>query len=142
MNYKHWNNLFDLKLKPKLSMDITPLIDIVFLLVAFFMLTSSLGQEQSIRVDLPKAEKSKDTKSSRLTLSIKSDGSVYINKELYPYEVYKKKIIEYIDNRGRANIGNIVIRGDKKSPYEVVVGIMDTLSGIGIDNFSLAISKE
>jgi biopolymer transport protein ExbD len=139
-NIRH--KIIESSLKPKLSLDITPLIDIVFLLVAFFLLTSSLGKEQSIHVDLPKAFQSKESPGKDLTLSIQADGSVYLDRKLMKKEDYKKEIISFIKATGKQNIKNVVIRGDKGSPYEVVIGIMDTLSAEGLDNFALAISKE
>ena len=65
--------------KTSFSIEITPLIDIVFLLVIFFVVTSKVGDSQFLSLDLPKTESFEyNVVESNNEISITSDGSIYI----------------------------------------------------------------
>ena len=69
--------------KSSFSVEITPLIDIVFLLVIFFVVTSKVGDSQFLSLDLPESESFQSVPNQALNeISIISDGSVYINDQL------------------------------------------------------------
>ena len=69
--------------KSSFSIEITPLIDIVFLLVIFFVVTSKVGDSQFLSLDLPESESFQSVPNQALNeISIISDGSVYINDKL------------------------------------------------------------
>ena len=70
---------FKSRLQHKALIDITSLIDLIFLLVIFFMVTSSLGSESSITVHLPKAVQTGDYKSSNVVVSINKKNEIFIN---------------------------------------------------------------
>ena len=70
--------------KSTFSIEITPLIDIVFLLVIFFVVTSKVGDSQFLSLDLPKTESFEyNVVESINEISVTSDGSVYINDAIY-----------------------------------------------------------
>ena len=70
--------------KASFSIEITPLIDIVFLLVIFFVVTSKVGDSQFLSLDLPKTESFEyNVVESNNEISITSDGSIYINEIVY-----------------------------------------------------------
>ena len=69
--------------KSSFSVEITPLIDIVFLLVIFFVVTSKVGDSQFLSLDLPESESFQSIPNQSFNeISIISDGSVYINDQL------------------------------------------------------------
>ena len=76
-------NFVSKKDKSSFSIEITPLIDIVFLLVIFFVVTSKVGESQFLSLDLPKTE-SFDYKTVQTSneIVISNDGSIYINDKL------------------------------------------------------------
>jgi len=63
----------------KSLIDITPMIDLVFLLVIFFMVTSSLGKISSINVNLPRADKSDENITGEAVVSINKDNEIFFN---------------------------------------------------------------
>lgn len=133
---------FERKLKPKVSLDITPLVDIVFLLVAFFMVFSSFEREQIIQVDLPKAKKSRDAKQQKTVVTVTAEGKVKVAGKEFARTEYRQAFKAWLTKQGKDNLGNVVLRGDKNSSYEVIVGVMDILSSHGIADFSLAVDRD
>jgi len=129
---------FKSRLKHKASIDITALIDLVFLLVAFFLVTSKLGAESSITVHLPKAKQVGEYKDGNIIVSVDKKNTIYIND--IPY---KKNELDAQFQKIKSTIGDrfVIIRGDKSSDYEIIVLLMDKLNQNGIPKFSLSTMK-
>ncbi|MFW6364903.1 MAG: ExbD/TolR family protein [Spirochaetota bacterium] len=126
---------FEQRYKPKAVIDITALIDLVFLLVVFFMVTSSLGKISSISVNLPFARESGERELSRFVVTINSDNAMFINDERIPDGGLEEAIAA---RKEELEEGVVLIRGDKESSYETVIRVMDTLKKSGISSFTLS----
>ena len=95
-------NFVSNKDKPSFSIEITPLIDIVFLLVIFFVVTSKVGDSQFLSLDLPKTESfNYKTVQTSNEIVISNDGSIYINDKLINInnlDVLEQEIFELNNN--------------------------------------------
>lgn len=120
----------------KSLIDITPMIDLVFLLVIFFMVTSSLGKISSINVNLPRAEKSDENITGEAVVSINKDNEIFFND----VKVDSARIMEEAEKLAGFK-GKIIIRADKEANYESVVSVIDALNKKGVKNFVLAAVK-
>ena len=81
--------------KSSFSIEITPLIDIVFLLVIFFVVTSKVGDSQFLSLDLPKTESFEyNAVESINEISVTSDGSVYISDAIYNINDIAKSVFK------------------------------------------------
>lgn len=101
------------------SFQITPMIDMTFLLLIFFMVTSKLSKEQAkIDIALPKASASRipDDLSNRDIINVDAEGNYYIANTL----ASKEELREHLKARFAANPPlKIYYRADKDTPYEV-----------------------
>jgi biopolymer transport protein ExbD len=120
----------------KSLIDITPMIDLVFLLVIFFMVTSSLGKISSINVNLPRADKSDENITGEAVVSINKDNEIFFND----VKVDSARIMEEAEKLADFK-GKIIIRADKEANYESVVSVIDALNKKGVKNFVLAAVK-
>ncbi|MBP8083994.1 MAG: biopolymer transporter ExbD [Spirochaetes bacterium] len=120
----------------KSLIDITPMIDLVFLLVIFFMVTSSLGKISSINVNLPRADKSDDNITGEAVVSINKDNEIFFND----VKVDSVRIMEEAEKLADFK-GKVIIRADKEANYESVVSVIDALNKKGVKNFVLAAVK-
>ncbi len=118
--------------------DITSLIDLVFLLVAFFMVTSSLGSESSITVHLPKAVQTGQYKSGTIIISINERNEIFLNDRNVALEKLKAEITS-IKKQNEKN--NVVIRGDRKAHYDTIVKVIDRLNQAGIPRFAISTTQ-
>lgn len=116
--------------------DITPMIDLVFLLVIFFMVTSSLGKISSINVNLPRADKSDENITGEAVVSINKDNEIFFNDVKVDSSKIQEEAEKLADFKGK-----IIIRADKESNYESVVSVIDALNKKGVKNFVLAAVK-
>jgi biopolymer transport protein ExbD len=125
------------KKREPLTPDLTPVIDIVFILLIFFMVTSVFKKEDvALALNLPKIDSGKeitDTKSITIELS-KDEIAIEGNK--YTLDNYNKAIQNY------ASDTKIVIRIDKDVEYEKVMSLFNMLQKNKLNSFSLVAEKE
>ena len=122
--------------KASFSIEITPLIDIVFLLVIFFFVTSKVGDSQFLSLDLPKTESFEyNVVESNNEISITSDGSIYINEIVYNINNIKEieQAIFELDNQSNS----IILSAEATSLHIWIVGIMDILNKNGFNEVQI-----
>ena len=122
--------------KSTFSVEITPLIDIVFLLVIFFVVTSKVGDSQFLTLDLPKTESFEySAVQSNNEITITSDGSIYINNNSFNINninEVEQAIFEL------ENINNsVILNADATSLHAWVVQIMDILNKNGFNEVQI-----
>ena len=122
--------------KSSFSIEITPLIDIVFLLVIFFVVTSKVGDSQFLSLDLPKTESFEyNIVEINNEISVTSDGNVYINGDIYNVNDLNK-IEQAIFNLENYS-DSIVISAEAASLHIWIVGIMDILNKNGFSEVQI-----
>jgi len=115
------------------TIDIAPLIDIVFQLLIFFMLTSSFIFQPGIKVNLPKVITSQVLSEGSVIITITSENLVYIGDELIDKQQLKKKLEEALVLKRP-----IMIKADKKAALGRVVEIWDMCRSLGLPEVNLA----
>ena len=122
--------------KSSFSIEITPLIDIVFLLVIFFVVTSKVGDSQFLTLDLTKTESfQNNTVESSNEISIINDGSVYINGEIFnvnDLDSLNEAVFE-LNNNG----SSIILSADAAALHVWVINIMDILNKNGFNEVQI-----
>ena len=130
-------------LKEELDVNITPLIDVVFLLLIFFMVTTTFQKETELKINLPEAEAqaANDDKTRPLEVIIDAQGRYFIDgKELLNAnaETLRKALQSVtVGNKDRL----VIIRGDSKVDFQAVVTAMDVMSKLGLVKMSIATSE-
>ncbi len=125
----------------KARIEIIPLIDIMFFLLASFMLASlSMIRLQSIKMDLPTATMAKrDFKPDIVNIGVKKDGSLYIDKQ----QVNLVELRSYLSNKFKVNTNlPVYISGDKDATHGTVIGVLDVVRREGIQKVSFAIAPQ
>ena len=113
------------------QIEITPLIDCVFLLLIFFMLTSNFVTTSGITIKLPKASIHQAVDAKNITVSVSSEDIIYIRGSVFTYtelENYLKKIKPKF----------IFIKADRDASLGAVVGIWNVCKRLGIDKIGIA----
>lgn len=121
--------------KEKSNIDMTPVIDVVFQLLAFFMITSTMIKTSAINVDLPTAQTSDAQPIREAVVTIYKTGNLSLNDETIVIDNLGIELKElYIENNDLV----VTIRGDKDIDYGTLIKVMDTVRLIGIQRMSLA----
>jgi len=133
-----------MNLRPKRSelpeLNLTPLIDVVFLLLIFFMVSTTFDKEARIKVELPQAttQDQKDEEKSVLDVTIDAQGRFYINQnEVINTELdtLQRAIKEAAKDRRDLPV---IISADANTPHQAVIKVMDAASQLGFLNMTFA----
>jgi biopolymer transport protein ExbD len=122
------------------AMDMTPLIDLSFTLLIFFILTyhASQGRVTSIVVNLPAAAKS-GMHEGELVVSVSSKNEIFLNDTKFEANSLLNEFKKRKETLPKDT--NVLIRGDRNANYETIVKVMDLLNQAGIPRFTLATIK-
>ncbi|PHS25702.1 MAG: biopolymer transporter ExbD [Methylophaga sp.] len=121
------------------EVNMTPLIDMVFILLIFFIVTTSFVKETGVDVSRPSAKTAVKKEKANILIAIKPNGEVWIDKRL-------------IDRRAvRANVerlhaenpeGSVIILADKESKTGLLIEVMDQARLAGVANVSIAAERD
>lgn len=118
--------------------DLTPMIDMVFILLIFFLLTSVFILP-AIDVTLPSAGTGEKPEELKLTISIRNDGIIYVNKEQVPiddlFAHLHQKAEEY-------RIHEVFLQADRRLPFAEIVDVLDITREVGFDSVSFLVEPE
>lgn len=119
----------------QIELGITPLIDIVFLLLIFFMLTSHFLLDEGIKIDLPPARTSEVESTRDLVIFLESDGRILFQDQVVRIEDIESLLsAELQQDPGQT----VMIRADRAVILEKAVGIMDAVKASGASRMMLA----
>jgi len=124
MKFKRTQNLEAGKL------DMTPLIDVVFLLLIFFMLTSSFVLQPGIKVSLPEAQSAEVIHQHENIITLTKNKHIYFNEKL----VLKDKLEQILAKIAKKSI---IIQADGSVPLEEVVFVWDICRRVGIQDLNI-----
>ena len=120
-----------------LEINLTPLIDIVFLLLIFFMLSTTFVDTRQLPVELPTASSKAKSDSPDVTeIRIAADGSMQIDGKNTTLENIRTEL------SSKKEKVSIVLRADKAATHGTVVGVMDIAQQLGIKSISVAVQSK
>lgn len=118
------------------EMPISPMIDMIFLLLVFFILsTMHMTQVKTVSVKLPVAKNTVVQKKTTLNVAIKADNSLWLEDKATSLDMLV--IHARRESEENAKVA-VVIRADQKAAYGTVIALMDKLKGAGITQFGMA----
>jgi biopolymer transport protein ExbD len=115
--------------------NLTPLIDCVFLLLIFFMVTTVFKQPYSLQVELPEARKAKEVEEKKLVGSITADGRMEINREPVDQNNLEQVLLREKQSTGSLTL---ILRTDKETKHKWVLFILEVAKRVGVDTIVLA----
>lgn len=119
--------------KPALSLDMAPLVDVVFQLLIFFMLTSSF-LSPSMRLNLPKAVTRDKRDGEGVVVTIARDGNFFVNREPVAKEDLPGTIARGIAS---APVKSVDLKGDGDVAYRYFVQAMDAARRAGVSHINI-----
>ena len=115
---------------------LSPMIDMIFLLLVFFIVsTMYMSDIKTIPIRLPVASHSESVSNSNFSVTIKNDGSIYLDDK--PTDMDSLVTNAAIESR-RDNAFSVIIRAEDEAAYKTVIQLLDRLKGAGVTRFGLA----
>ena len=119
--------------KVRLSLDMAPLIDIVFQLLIFFMLTSTF-LNPAIQLNLPKAVQADPRQMEKIVVSVDGKGAVFVNTQPVSLDSLQANLTSRLVQEPRKAVH---IRGDQEMPYKTFIKIIDISRQAGAEQINL-----
>lgn len=116
------------------EINVTPLVDIVLVLLIVFMVTTTYIVNPSLKVDLPKAASGSETQKSSLALSLDKAGTLFLNGEAADESKVKAFIAAELPKNADLQA---VIAADKSVPHGDVVHVIDVVKRAGVKKFAI-----
>jgi biopolymer transport protein ExbD len=130
---------FDRRTKLRTQINIAPLIDVVFLLLIFFMLSSQFIARSGIRVSLPRASTAESHPGEETIVSITEDGSLYLNgKDVTLEDLLDKLKAEVAESEEKT----LIISADEKIDLGLAVKVMDIAREANVQGLVISTEME
>ena len=125
--------------KKKVLINITSLIDVLFLLLIFFMVSSTFVEKPGMDLELPESETSTMKEIKDLVLQITPDGGMTLNSEEISSANLKAKLEEEHEQNAGASL---ILKADKDVKHGVIVNVMDIAKQVGIPRIIIATKEK
>ena len=119
--------------------NLTPLIDVVFLLLVFFMLTSHFVREESIKVDLPSAESAEANDNEYLQVIVDAQGRILMHDHFIDPADLEARLSEELKDRKEKIVR---IRGDRSASLGSAVGVLDAARKAGAEGVDIVTEEK
>ena len=131
---RHLNKMLQAQ-EEKEEIDMTPMLDVVFILLIFFIVTASFVKEAGIDVNRPEAATAVKKERANILVAISDKGDIWINKR----KVDIRRVQANIERLKAENPqGTVVIQADKKSTTDTLIKVMDSARAAGVFDVSIA----
>ena len=127
------------RIKNNSSLLLTPLIDMIFLVVIFFMINATMAMNPAVSVNLPEAYTAKSVVNEEVVVIIKPGGLVYIGKDLVKIDNFPAEIKNAVNISGKHEV---FLQVDESVMYRYVMEIIDLCRLAGIKKVSMIAKKK
>ena len=117
------------------EINLTPMLDIVFIMLIFFIVTTSFIKESGIDVNRPTAKTAQRNEYGRIIVSIKPNGEVWIDKRAVDIRAVRANVARL---HAENPLGSVIIAADRETKTHDLVQVMDQIRMAGITNAAIA----
>ncbi len=121
------------------EINLTPMLDVVFIMLIFFIVTATFVREAGIDVNRPDAPTAQKVEDANILVAISANDEIWIDKRLIDPRAVRANIERMHAQNPK---GSVVIQADKKSTNEMLVVVMDASRQAGVYNVSIAATKD
>jgi len=121
------------------EIDLTPMLDVVFIMLIFFIVTASFIKEAGIEVNRPEASTANQKKNANILVAVSATNEIWIDKR----RVDKRAVRSVIERMHAENPkGAVVVQADNESNTETVTSVIDSARAAGVYDVSLATEND
>ncbi|GHB62606.1 biopolymer transporter ExbD [Psychrosphaera saromensis] len=117
------------------EINLTPMLDVVFIMLIFFIVTASFVKEAGIDVNRPEAATAVKKERASILIAISDKGEIWINKRRVDVRAVQANVERL---KAENPQGSVVIQADKKSTTETLIKVMDASRAAGVFDVSIA----
>ena len=124
------------------QINLTPLIDVVFLLLIFFMVSTTFEKQSKLKIELPEASQQVTTgETQNITITINAKGTYYINDRELSNQDAKTLQQQLLDVAGDDRDMKVLVKADAEASHKYVVTVLDVLGQMGFAGIAIATTE-
>jgi biopolymer transport protein ExbD len=132
---KHLQNLIE---EEEATIDMTPMLDVVFIMLIFFIVTASFVKESGIDVNRPDAPTAVKKDRANILIAINDKNEIWIDKRKIDVRAVQANVERMHAENPQ---GSVVIQADRKSTTETLIKVMDASRAAGVPDVSIAANE-
>ena len=117
------------------EINITPMLDVVFILLIFFIVTANFIKEPGLEVNRPDSETAEPTENAAILIAVGNAGEIYMDGRRIDKRQVKANVVRLLAENPQ---GSVVIQADEKATADTIMAVMDGDREAGVYNISLA----
>jgi|SRR5690606_35632873 biopolymer transport protein ExbD len=121
------------------AIDLTPMLDVVFIMLIFFIVTASFIKEAGIEVNRPEATTWIEKKSASILIAVSENNEIWIDKNRVDPRSVRQAIERLLAENPK---GTVVIQADSEAQVELIVEITNAAREAGVDNVAVSTNKK
>ncbi|BDX05300.1 ExbD/TolR family protein [Planctobacterium marinum] len=133
---QHFQNLVE---EEEATIDMTPMLDVVFIMLIFFIVTASFVKEAGIDVNRPEASTAAAKPRATILVAISDKGEIWINKRKVDVRAVQANIERL---KAENPQGSVVIQADKEANVDKLIKVMDAARAAGAYDVSIAAAEQ
>lgn len=133
MRFKNRKNYPD-----DLTIDLTPLLDVSFIILIFFILTTTFIEEKRLAIEKPKSNSEQTGQNAEIKIAIDKNNSLYFQNKLIAPDSLKEKLKNELQNKP---MSSLVIEADKTSELSIFVLVVDTAKSLDIQDITISTDR-
>ena len=127
------------RIREESNLDLTPMLDIVFIMLIFFIVTTSFIKESGIEVNRPNAETAERDQKGNILVAISENNEIFIDRRKVDLRAIRPNIIRL---KAENPEGSVIIQADKASQTGLWVEAMDQIRLAGVQEISIAAEND
>ena len=121
------------------EIDLTPMLDVVFIMLIFFIVTTSFVKEAGIEVNQPSAQTTQSQDKNNILIAISPEGEVWLDKQVIDIRAIRANVERL---RAASPESAVVIQADEQARTGILVKVMDQVRMAGVENVAIAAQPE
>ena len=121
-----------------LTIDLTPLLDVSFIILIFFILTTTFIEEKRLAIEKPKSNSVQTGQNTEIKIAIDKDNSLYFKNKLIDPGSLREKLKDELQN---TPMSSLVIEADKTSELSIFVLVVDTAKSLDIQDITISTDR-
>ncbi|MCE3025488.1 MULTISPECIES: biopolymer transporter ExbD [unclassified Salinicola] len=119
------------------GIDLTPMLDVVFIMLIFFIVTTSFIKESGVEIERPQSSEATARPDTQVLVAITQDGAVWVDGEAVDAHRVGAKVAALVSGDG-----SVVVQADRRSTTGLLLEVMDRIRQAGVDNVAVAANRD
>ncbi|SDL71112.1 outer membrane transport energization protein ExbD [Modicisalibacter muralis] len=118
------------------DIDLTPMLDVVFIMLIFFIVTTSFVKESGVEIERPESSAASPRPDAQVMVAITAEGAVWVDGQ--PVDIHRvgSEVAELVSDEG-----GVVLQADRSSTTGLLVEVMDRIRDAGVDKVAVAATR-